>query len=519
MSFHTAPPSIPAAQTAPPFALLSVIFLLTLLEFLQSGMIAFAASPIMGEIGASPEEFSLTTVAYAAVAISTISKQRWLVERLGWRNFVLASLGVFILGSAICATSDSYPAFMTGRVIMGLGGAAFMTTGRVLVNLIPPSPQRFTGIKYFATGLAAGIAFAPGLASLSVAHDDWHGIFMLLVLLAAAAAVFATLSLPTELVPDDLRSQSHPVLFMSLASGSFLILYAIQRSQYDFFTDATMLFTIIGCGALAMYYFFRAIRRHERPLLGLQSLKHPRYIVGVALFMLCYVLLGANNYILPMMFQRGLGVPWEIAGRVQTLGLSSALVAWLVMMWALPKWPGPKKFLVAGFVSLAIFGIQLSRLTSDVHIWTDILPALAFNGIFLMFVMATTAMHTFRDVQHHDAVLSHAQQLKNMLAQFGTAFGVASSTLMLQWRSTKHYTALAIRVENGNPIYTQMLHALSQALTINGAGANADSLALAQLAQMVTQQATLMACLDYFAVVAVVGVLCALAMSVQRLMK
>ena len=90
---------------------------------------------------------------------------------------------------------------------------------------------------------------------------------------------------------------------------------------------------------------------------------------------------------------------------------------------------------------------------------------------------------------------------------------------MLQWRSTEHYTALASRFENGNPIYTQTLHAVSQALASNGAGANADALALAQLAQMVTQQATLMACLDYFALVAAVGVLGAIAMAAQRLMK
>lgn len=515
----TASAPISSAPSAPPFALLGTIFLLTLLEFLQTGMIAFAASPIMGEIGASPEEFSLTTVAYAAVAISTISKQRWLVERLGWRNFVMVSLGLFILGCAICAASSSYQMFMAGRVVMGMGGAAFMTTGRVLVNLIPPSPQRFAGIKYFATGLAAGIAFAPGLASLSVAHDEWSSIFILLMLVAAVAGVFALLSLPTDLVPVHLRSQSHPVLFMSLACGSFLVLYALQRSQYDFFTDATMLISIVGCGALAMYYFFRAVRRHERPLLELQNLRHPRYVVGVALFMLCYVLLGANNLMLPMLLQRALGVPWEIVGQVQTLGLSSALLAWFVMMWALPKWPEPKKFLVAGFCSLAIFGGQMSRLTVSVHIWTDILPALAFNGIFLMFVMATTAMHTFRDVQHHETVLSHAQQLKNMLAQFGTALGIASSTLLMQWRSTEHYSALAVRFGPNDPIYTQALHALSQALGSNGAGPNADSMALAQLAQLVTQQATLMACLDYFSVVAVVGVLGAAAMALQRLMK
>ena len=519
MSSQTISAPHSTTQATSRLTLLATIFLLTLLEFLQSGMIAFAAGPIMGEIGASPEEFSLTTVAYAAVAISTISQQRWLVERLGWRNFVVASLGLFMLGSAACAFSDSYQSFMVGRVIMGLGGAAFITTGRVLVNLIPPSPQRFTGIKYFATGLAAGIAFAPGLASLCVNNDAWSGIFVLLMLVAAAAAVVALLCLPADVVQDELRSQSHPVLFMSLACGSFLVLYAIQRSQYDFFTDATMLVTILGCGALAMYYFFLALQNHERPLLALQALRRPRYIFGVALFMLCYVLLGANNLILPVLFQRGLGVPWDVVGRIQTLGLSSALLAWVLMMWALPRWPGPKKFLVGGFVSLTIFGAQLSRLTGDVHIWTDILPALAFNGIFLMFVMATTAMHTFRDVQHDDAVLSHAQQLKNMLAQFGTALGVASSTLLLQWRSTEHYMSLATRIENGNPIYTQAVQTLSRALFANGAGINADSMAVAQLAQMVTQQATLMACLDYFTVVAVTGVLGALAMALQRLMK
>jgi len=500
-------------------ALLVTIFLLTLLEFLQAGMIAFAAGPIMGEIGASPEEFSLATAAYAAVAIATISKQRWLVERLGWCNFVLLSLGLFMLGGAVCAASGSYQGFLAGRVVMGLGGAAFMTAGRVLVNLIPPSPQRFIGIKYFATGLATGIAFAPGLAAFLVAHDQWRGIFFLLIAVAAAAAISAAWSLPDELVQAELRSQSHPLLFMSLASGSFLLLYALQRSQYDFFADGTMLLAGVGCGAFALYYFFRSIHRHERPLLELQALRHPRYIVGVALFMLCYVLLGANNLVLPVLMQRAMGVPWQVVGKVQTIGLTSALFAWMLMARVLPKWPGPKKFMVGGFVALSLFGAQLARIDGNVDLWADVLPALACNGIFLMFVMATTAMQTFRDVQHSESVLSHAQQLKNMMAQFGTAFGVATSTLMLQWRSTEHYSLLSSRFEVGNPIYTQALQALSHVLASNGAGMQADTMAAAQLAQLVGQQATLMACLDYFSVVAIVGFAGALVMFSQRLMK
>jgi DHA2 family multidrug resistance protein len=508
------------SQARPPApALLLTIFLLTLLEFLQAGMIAFAAGPIMGEIGASPEQFSLATAVYACVAISTISKQRWLVERLGWRSFVLLSLALFVLGSAICAASTSYPPFLVGRAVMGLGGAAFMTTGRVLVNLIPPSPKRFTGIKYFATGLGAGIALAPGLASFAVAHDHWNGIFAILMFVALVAAISAALSLPNDLVHEELRSQSHPLLFMSLASGSFMLLYALQRTPYDLFSDATMLVAGLGCGAFALYYFFRALHRHERPLLGLKALRHPRYIGGVVLFTLCYVLLGANNFMLPVLMQQTLGFSWQTVGEIQTIGLLSALAAWLLMAWVLPKWPGPKKFLVGGFAALAIFGAQLSRIDGEVSLWSTVLPALACNGIFLMFVMATTAMQTFRDVQHHESVLSHAQQIKNMMAQFGTAFGIAASTLMLQWRSTEHYSVLNNRFVAGDPIYTQTLHGLSQALASRGAGSESESMALAHLARLLSQQATLLACLDYFSSIAVVGILGALAMLCQRLMK
>lgn len=503
----------------PPLALLLTILLLTALEFLQAGMIAFAAGPIMGEIGAAPEEFSLATASYACVAIVTISKQRWLVERLGWRNFVLFSLGFFLFGSLVCAGSTSYQQFLLGRAVMGLGGAAFMTSGRVIVNLIPPSPMRFVGIKYFATGLATGIALAPGLASWAVAQDSWNVIFAILGVIAVVTGVFAAVSLPTELVAKELRTQSHPILFMSLASGSFLLLYALQRSQYDFFSDATLLVTGFGVAAFALYYFFRAIYRHERPLLELKALKSPRYVAGVGLFTLCYVLLGANNYMLPVLMQKTLGFSWQTVGKFQTLGLLSALAGWFVMAWMIPKWPGAKKFFVVGFGALAIFGWQLSRLNGSADLWLDVLPALTGNGIFLMFVMATTAMQTFRDVQHNETVLSHAQQLKNMVAQFGMALGVALATLTLQWRTTDHYGVLNSRFSTGDPVYVHHVQQLADTLTTGVGVPQSMSLAVAQLAQQLSQQATLLACLDYFSAIAIVGLLGLVIMLTQRLMK
>lgn len=506
----------PAAK--PSVSLLLTIFSLTGLEFLQAGMIAFAAGPIMGQIGASPEEYSLATVSYAAVAIVTISKQRWLVERLGWRCFVQFSLAFFVLGAAICGSSGSFPQFLLGRAVMGLGGAAFMTSGRVIVNLIPPSPLRFIGIKYFATGLACGIAFAPGIASLAVANESWQAIFGVLAGVAGLTAVFATWALPTDLAPRELRSQTHPILFMILVSGAFLMLYALQRAQYDFFSDAASLVVVVGIAACALYYWFRALYRHERPLLELKALKQPRYISGVGLFTLCYVLLGANNYMLPVFMQRTLGFPWQLVGEYLTFGLLFALLAWFVMAWMLPKWPGAKKFFVVGFLALAGFGGQLATLNGNADMEADILPALAANGLFLMLVLATTAMQTFREVQHNEAVLSNAQQLKNMLAQFGMALGISLATITLQWRTTEHYAALNARFSTTDAAYVQLTQQLADVFAGGGSQATA-AVASAQLAQQLGQQATLLACLDYFTSIAVVGILGALTMAIQRLMK
>jgi hypothetical protein len=136
-----------------------------------------------------------------------------------------------------------------------------------------------------------------------------------------------------------------------------------------------------------------------------------------------------------------------------------------------------------------------------------------------MFVMATTAMQTFRDVQHDESVLSHAQQFKNMVAQFGSAAGTAASTLMLQWRATVHYNVINVRFAADDNLYRHSVDAVARALALQGAGPQSEPMAVAHLAQVLGQQSMLLACLDYFGVIAAVGLVGAALMLAQRVMR
>jgi hypothetical protein len=132
-------------------------------------------------------------------------------------------------------------------------------------------------------------------------------------------------------------------------------------------------------------------------------------------------------------------------------------------------------------------------------------------GVFLILVLATTAIHTFTALQTDRVAFNHGQMIKNMMSQFGIAVGVAGATLGLQWRTAEHSTVLAQRFVNGDPVFTALRDQL--------AGQGSVQLATAQLLQMLNQQATLLAGLDYFSLLMVIAILAAIGMFFQRIFR
>jgi len=506
-------PGIPAV----PASLLSVIGALTLIDFLQNGMVTFAAAPIMGEIGASPEEYSTVAVIYACVAVVMIALQGWLVHRLGLRRYLLASLGAAAAGAAVCALSRNQAGFLCGRILMAAGCAAMLTSSRLSVNLIPPGPARFHGIKALATGLCVGTALAPWLASMAVDRDGWPMMFWLVAALSLLAMIPVARAMPGKEAGAVLAGQARLMPIVALGAGSFLVLHALQRSYYDFFSDRHLLVLWAAAGIAALGYFVRSETRNGAPLLKLGGMKEVRFICGLALFMACYLMLGANGYLVPVMLQRALGQSWSTTGEFFAMGLGAGVLTWAVMSQLLPRWPAPRKFFVAGFLALAAFGGQMSRLTPDADLWTGVFPGLACYGMFIMIVMPTTAMQTFTGLTGDPAVFAHAQQVKNMLAQVGQALGIMLATIGQQWFTSEHYDRLRSGIVAGNANFEQAMARLAE--SFSAAGPQARELALEQIAQMVTRQSVLLASLDHFHVVVAVALTAVVVSLTQRVFR
>jgi hypothetical protein len=165
-----------------------------------------------------------------------------------------------------------------------------------------------------------------------------------------------------------------------------------------------------------------------------------------------------------------------------------------------------------------VSGLLLARLNGEAGLWTDVWPGIAVFGAFITPVMVTTALHSFMDLQGDEMAFANGQQLKNMLSQFGIAMGVAGASLGLQWRSSVHLAALLPRFSADDPIFSGVAAPLSAQFAASH-GAQAAAAALGTLAQQLNQQVILLSSLDYFGFLAVVGLLGALLMMLQRVLK
>jgi len=507
-------------QSRPGRLFYATIFLLVSVDFLQSGMTAFAAGPLMGELGMTPEDFSFASATYASVAILSISMARWCVERLGPRRFVQCAAAICATGAVMCATSDDFSSFLAGRAVMALGGGALFTCARMMIHHVLVGHERFVGIKYLAGGVAVNISAAPWLASLAVSHESWSDIYWLLSALAGSLVLLASVVLHDRpLAAPEHRSAPNLWPQIILIGGSFLLLYALQRFYYDFYGDVLLIGVMMAIAVVGLMFYGRLQHAGDTPMLRVRDMLSIRYVSGVALFMFGYMMLGANNYMIPSLLQRTLGFAWATVGEFEALGFAGGILTWWVLMQALPRYPSPRKFLVIGFLALAVYGAWLSRIDGHADMWRDILPALAIYSVFPLLVMPVAAMNTFRGLENDESVFANAQQMKNMLAQIGVAMGVTLATLGQQWRTTVHYAVLNERVASNDPIYLEMFHKLQESLTNVTGAAQAAQMATAQIAQMLGKESALLAQIDYFGLVAVLGLAGVLVTVVQRVFR
>lgn len=397
----------------------------TSVEFIENGMVMFAASQIMSGLGLTAREFALAYTLYGVAAIVMLYKHRWMVERLGYRRFVLLSLGVFGAGSMLCALADGFGLFAVGRLLQGLGGATFFTAGRMTINDLPED-SRFTGTITFVASLLGGSAVAPFLAAALMEGAGWRAIFAFGAPQALLVSCLAAPYLSRNRTPVAERSREHWGWLIWMCVGVLGLQYAIQAIGMDASHLPALMVTGLTSMLILTVFAWRQWQ-NERPIINYRGLFQIRYLLGLCLYFSGYFLIGVTGLMVPFLLHAVFGLSLLVTAAVTSCGMLASVVMALTHLALARRWPKHQVFMLTGLVLFGLGSLMLAL--TDEHAWQRAIPAILALGIAIPLFLGPVAFGTFAGL--HAKVFSHGYQVKNIVRQLGLSSSVAITTLAL----------------------------------------------------------------------------------------
>jgi len=253
----------------------------------------------------------------------------------GRRRMLTVALWVAMVGSVLCAVSQSMPMLVASRVLQGLGSGALFALAQSAAADVVAGPERGRYQGYFSSVFAMAAVAAPLLGGFLTEHLSWRAVFWINLPLALLALWLARRVLVEgPAVRREARIDAWGAVL--LAAGLAVMLVALARvgQGAGWLGPSTLALAALGTVLLAAWV------RHEsvapEPIVPLSLFGNRTVLACCAVtFVNFFVLIGCT-VLLPLSMQTVDGArPDEVAIRLIALTVSvpaGAFVAGRIML-------------------------------------------------------------------------------------------------------------------------------------------------------------------------------------------
>jgi MFS family permease len=250
--------------------------------FPQAGAAVTWAGTIMGVVGG------------ATIALVGKFGDVWGKKRV----VVLAAL-LFLVGTVICALTDSWGVFLAGRGI-GAVAAGIAAVEYGLVRDLMPRRWIPVCVAVLGTGFGLSAVVGPLVVGGLTDHYSWRSIFWFMTVYTCIALVLFLLAVPESPLRVRSRLDTPGALLFGAGVGLSLI-YLSEGSSWGWGTMSNLAYLIAGLACLAA---FLAWETHtEQPMMELRLLRAPKVLLLMLISLLATGVLSVVSFAQPYMFE------------------------------------------------------------------------------------------------------------------------------------------------------------------------------------------------------------------------
>jgi MFS transporter, DHA2 family, multidrug resistance protein len=470
----------------------------TLMGAIDASIVNVALPHIRGAVGATVQEITWISTGFAIATVIVMPLTAFLGRLFGQKRVYLASLVLFLVGSALCGVAASLTQIVLFRALQGFGAGALQPTEQAILRQTFPPKEQGMAMALFGMAVMVGPAIGPTLGGWIV--DNWHWSWIFFINLPVGAlGLFMVWRFVHE--PEDIRAanaagaaaQRRNMDWLGialLAAGLACLQFFLEEGQGKDWFESRL---IVGCAVAAVVSLALFVWRElvaPVPAVNLRLFKDPVFTSGSLIGAVMFAILLASMFLLPLFMQELLGFSAMQSGL--------ALMPRVLVMMAVTPLVGrlygkvSPRLLVGIGVVLVAYGAWLVSHVTLATTSGGIVRSILVQGVGFSFLFVPLTTAALSNVPR--TKLADATGLNSLLRQVGASMGLAIfATLLSRW-GTHAKAAVASHVALDRP---EVQERLAQ-LTAGFAGRGLDPVssreaALRALDGVVTRQSMVIA--------------------------
>lgn len=290
----------------------------------------------------------VVTVTLLAGAVSMVLSGR-LGDMLGKRRVLLVTASLLVIGSVVAALGASLVPVLVGRALQGLA-MGFIPVGIALIRQVTPPHLTNTAIATMSATFGVGGAIGLPLAAWTAQTFDWHALFWMSAILAAALLLAVVLLVPDA--DDGVGGTVDWTGAVGLTAGLVAVLVGVSKgNDWGWGSGRTLGALLGGLVVLAVWGAYQL--RRDDPLVDLRvTARRPVLLTNLAALAMGFGMM-AQAIVVPQLLQLpestgfGLGQSLLAAGLWMAPG-GLVMMAFSPLSGRLMTVVGPKLTLMLG---------------------------------------------------------------------------------------------------------------------------------------------------------------------------
>lgn len=388
------------------------------LAILNQTVLAPALPGLMETFQVNAGTAQWVTSIYMLVNGIMVPVSAYLIDKFPTRKLFFASMGVFIVGTVLCAMAPNFELLIVGRILQAAGAGVQMPLVAVVPMLIFPPEKRGTAMGMAGIVMSVAPAAGPVVAGMIIDSMGWRAMFWSIAPLGIAVLIASIFLLSNVGELKNPRLDMPSVLLSTVAFGG--LLYGFSSASSLGWTNPVVL-AVIAAGAVCLVLFVRRQKKLDEPLLQLATLKSDVFASSAIIVTLINCAAAVTNVTLPIFLQNVLGASALETGMVMMPAAAVGIIISPLSGVVFDKF-GPRAITIGGLalMSAALFGF--SRIGSDS---TLLVAAVLCTCMAAGQTMANMPANTWGINALSNDMIAHGNAISNTGRQVGGAISTA----------------------------------------------------------------------------------------------